>query len=264
MVGSRTILNAILAACMLLMSFIGMIGAGTTAHASALVHTSYSKAVVIQTVLLAHRDQVAVLMKYTVLPGDTLSLIARVKCDGRTNDWTGIYEASRKIVGSNPNLIFPGQIITVKCTDPPAILHLGNNSSAPSGSARPKVNSGSYGHPYYCGDGDGDGWDVPCPTAPPVASKIQASSPAPAASSDGYSVGSSFQQCVINAESGGNAGIWNASGHWGLYQFSESTWIAAGGSASMFGNASSAYQTQIFDQAYALWGTSPWAPYDGC
>ncbi len=23
--------------------------------------------------------------------------------------------------------------------------------------------SGSYGHPYFCGDGDGDGWDMPCP-----------------------------------------------------------------------------------------------------
>ena len=33
--------------------------------------------------------------------------------------------------------------------------------------------TGTYGHPYYCGDGDGDGWDVPCqhagsPAALPV------------------------------------------------------------------------------------------------
>ena len=77
-------------------------------------------------------------------------------------------------------------------------------------------------------------------------------------------VSSSFQACVIAAESGGDAQIWNASGHYGLYQFSEQTWVAAGGSPSLFGHASAAYQTQVFWDAYRLWGTSPWAPYDGC
>jgi transglycosylase-like protein len=75
---------------------------------------------------------------------------------------------------------------------------------------------------------------------------------------------SSFQECVITRESGGNAQIWNASGHYGLYQFSYSTWVAAGGAPGAFGHASAGYQTEVFWMAYRLWGTSPWAPYDGC
>jgi LysM repeat protein len=84
-------------------------------------------------------------------------------------------------------------------------------------------------------------------------------------SGGGYSVNSSFQACVIRTESGGNPDIWNASAHWGLYQFSEQTWIGYGGAASLFGSASAAYQTQIFDNAMATpGGADNWAPYDGC
>lgn len=73
-----------------------------------------------------------------------------------------------------------------------------------------------------------------------------------------------FEACVITAESGGNPDAWNATGHWGLYQFAYSTWVAAGGDPALFGNASAAYQHAVFEKAYALWGTSPWAPSDGC
>lgn len=79
-----------------------------------------------------------------------------------------------------------------------------------------------------------------------------------------YTVGSAFQACVIRAESGGNPNIWNASGHWGLYQFSASTWAMHGGDPALFGHASAAYQTQIFWNTYNADGTSDWAPYDGC
>ena len=84
---------------------------------------------------------------------------------------------------------------------------------------------------------------------------------APAAT---YSGGSSFQQCVIARESGGNSQVMNGSGHYGLYQFSASTWAAYGGSASSFGNASVAEQNQVFNNAIAAGGQSNWAPYDGC
>lgn len=79
-----------------------------------------------------------------------------------------------------------------------------------------------------------------------------------------YHGSGSMQQCIISRESGGNAGIWNASGHWGLYQFSESTWIAHGGSAASFGKASIAEQNQIYYNTVAQDGYSDWAPYDGC
>ena len=56
----------------------------------------------------------------------------------------------------------------------------------------------------------------------------------------------------------------NSSGHYGLYQFDLSTWESGGGSASTFGHASAAQQTQVFNNVYAARGTSPWGPYDGC
>jgi hypothetical protein len=56
----------------------------------------------------------------------------------------------------------------------------------------------------------------------------------------------------------------NSSGHYGLYQFSASTWQAYGGSAASFGHASVAEQNQVFNSAIAQGGQSNWSPYDGC
>jgi len=56
----------------------------------------------------------------------------------------------------------------------------------------------------------------------------------------------------------------NSSGHYGLYQFSASTWAAYGGSAASFGHASVAEQNQVFNNAIAQGGQSNWSPYDGC
>ena len=84
---------------------------------------------------------------------------------------------------------------------------------------------------------------------------------APAAA---YSGGGSFQACVIARESGGNAQVMNASGHYGLYQFSYATWVAYGGSPASFGHATVAQQNQVFYNAIAAGGQSNWAPYDGC
>ena len=74
----------------------------------------------------------------------------------------------------------------------------------------------------------------------------------------------SFQACVIAAESGGNPQVMNSSGHYGLYQFSASTWAEYGGNPADFGHASVAEQNQVFDNAMAAGGESNWAPYDGC
>ena len=65
-------------------------------------------------------------------------------------------------------------------------------------------------------------------------------------------------------ESGGNSQVMNSSGHYGLYQFSEATWVAYGGSAGDFGNASAAEQNQVFANALAQGGQSNWSAYDGC
>ena len=78
------------------------------------------------------------------------------------------------------------------------------------------------------------------------------------------SAGGSFQSCVIARESGGNSQVMNSTGHYGLYQFSASTWAAYGGSPAAFGNASVAEQNQVFANAIAAGGRSNWSPYDGC
>lgn len=76
--------------------------------------------------------------------------------------------------------------------------------------------------------------------------------------------GSGIQACIIRAESGGNPQIWNATGHWGLYQFSYGTWVAHGGPPADFGHAGVAEQNQVYYNTVAVDGYSDWAPYDGC
>ena len=76
--------------------------------------------------------------------------------------------------------------------------------------------------------------------------------------------GGAFGQCVVQRESGGNPQIMNGSGHYGLYQFSASTWAEYGGNPADFGHASVAEQNQVFANALAQGGEFNWAPYDGC
>jgi hypothetical protein len=77
--------------------------------------------------------------------------------------------------------------------------------------------------------------------------------------------GGAFGQCVVERESGGNPQVMNSSGHYGLFQFSFSTWVAYGGNPNDFGHASVAEQEQVFATALASpGGENNWAPYDGC
>lgn len=52
--------------------------------------------------------------KYTVVSGDTLSGIARA--EEIKGGWPALYEANKTVVGSNPNLIFPKQVLTIPGT----------------------------------------------------------------------------------------------------------------------------------------------------
>ena len=49
-------------------------------------------------------------IKYTVHPGDTLSMIAQ--CFS-LNGYQTLYQDNQGVLGANPNLIFPGQVITI-------------------------------------------------------------------------------------------------------------------------------------------------------
>jgi LysM repeat protein len=157
----------------------------------------------------------------TVMPGDTLSKIAKDDC-GNPADWTGIFAANKGKI-RDPNEIYPGQQFTLSC----------QVVSVPSSAAPASV-------PYQGRH------------AVQVASAV---------STTGMG---GFQACVIQRESGGQTQVMNASGHYGLYQFAESTWIAHGGNPADFGHASAAEQTQVFWSTVHADGTSDWSPYDGC
>lgn len=48
---------------------------------------------------------------YTVKEGDSLWQIARRECN--SDDWKSIYNANKATIGDNPNLIYPGQELTL-------------------------------------------------------------------------------------------------------------------------------------------------------
>ena len=49
---------------------------------------------------------------YTVVSGDCLWNIAK-KFYGSGSQYTKIYDANRGVIGGNPNLIYPGQVLTI-------------------------------------------------------------------------------------------------------------------------------------------------------
>jgi nucleoid-associated protein YgaU len=49
---------------------------------------------------------------YMVRPGDSLSKIAKALL-GDAKKWRQLYEANKDVVGSNPDLIRPGQVLKI-------------------------------------------------------------------------------------------------------------------------------------------------------
>lgn len=79
-----------------------------------------------------------------------------------------------------------------------------------------------------------------------------------------YHGSGSMQDCIIARESGGDSQVMNSTGHYGLYQFSSSTWAVHGGNPADFGHASVSEQNRVYYNTVAQDGYSDWAPYDGC
>ncbi len=70
---------------------------------------------------------------------------------------------------------------------------------------------------------------------------------------------SAFEQCVAWRESGDNPTASSS----GLFGILPATWASLGYPGTA-GGSSVALQKAAFDKLYAQYGTSPWAPYDGC
>jgi nucleoid-associated protein YgaU len=178
--------------------------------------------------------------KYTVKEGDSLSTIAE-HFYSESAAWPVIYYANRGQI-KWANQISSGQQLTIPAKPakiPAAPSQLGPAAPAP-------VHTAVESAP------------VTSEAAPAEAAPTHTQAAAT------YSGGSGFQACVIARESGGNSQVMNGSGHYGLYQFSEGTWEAYGGSAASFGNASVSEQNQVFNNAIAQGGQSNWSAYDGC
>jgi LysM repeat protein len=172
--------------------------------------------------------------KYVVKPGDTLASIAQHLYHGSAY-WTALYWANQHKIG-DANDIQAGQVLTVPAK--PAKIPGAPATLAPAPAAT--TSTASYGESYSAG----------AATTPPATQSTGSDS--------------SFQACVIAAESGGNAQVMSAGGYYGLYQFSAATWAAYGGNPADWGHASVAEQNQVFENAIAAGGASNWAPYDGC
>jgi resuscitation-promoting factor RpfC len=177
---------------------------------------------------------------YTVQAGDTLSSISQHEY-GTAADWPALWWINRGTV-RDPDMIQAGQRLRV--SGRPAVTAAMLRAAL---AARPVAAP------------------APAPAADPAPVASSATEQAPESSSASYSgAPGSFQACVIQAESGGNASAVNpSSGAGGLYQFLPSTWQALGYSG-LPQDASVAEQNAAFQKEYAESGTSAWSAYDGC
>jgi LysM repeat protein len=199
-----------------------------------------SKVTIATAALLGSTHAAAV---YTVRPGDNLSVIATRDCHTAA-DWTGLYAANRHKVGGNPN-----------------VIQIGITLNIPASACRAVPSLASLAAPVYAASGSSSRAAVSDPDGDAAVSYAQ--TPVASYSSGGYP-GGAFGQCVVARESGGRTQVMNATGHYGLYQFSASTWAAYGGNPADFGHASAAEQNAVFAAALAAGGQSNWSPYDGC
>lgn len=118
----------------------------------------HSLAPSVQSVTTASDDVAAARQRaHRVVPGETLSGIAPAMGES----WPQLYAGNQSVIGGNPNLIYVGEVLHAG----PGTRTAATRTSAARPESRGKTGSLRYGHPNYCGDGDGDGWDVPCPTA---------------------------------------------------------------------------------------------------
>jgi len=198
-------------------------------------------------------------VSYTVRSGDSLSAIAG-RFYHNPSAWPVIFWANHSQIRW-ANLIDTGQVLRVPAEAgriPAAPGELGPHAPAPATAAQevPARQAPVQQAPVQ-----------QAPVQQAAVQQVSAVRQAPAQSTGTYTGGTpggSFGQCVVAHESGGNAQVMNSSGHYGLYQFSSSTWAAYGGNPADFGHASVSEQDQVFATAIAQGGQSNWAPYDGC
>lgn len=192
---------------------------------------------------------------YTVKSGDSLSAIAG-RVYHNADAWPVLYWRNHDQIRWADDIQI-GQVLRVPAE--PATIPAPPAQLAPP--APPAITTTAAFRPKHASTAPVQAQSAPAPAAQ---SAPAPAAPAPAGSSDGPWPGGAFGNCVVERESGGNPNVMNASGHYGLYQFSASTWAEYGGNPADFGNASVAEQEAVFMNALARGGEFNWAPYDGC
>ncbi len=212
------------------MSFISIAGAGAAKTAIAVTVSLHPGA--------AHQAAHTV----TVRSGDTLSSISQ-RAYGRAADWPAVWWANRHSV-RNPSMIKVGQHLRLPA-DPRVSAWL--TRAAVSAIPAPVAVAAA---------------PAPVQPATSAAPATVSSVPAQAASYNGAP--GSFQSCVIQRESGGNARRGQrVQRRRRLYGFLPSTWQALGFSG-LPENAPVSVQNAAFAKEYAQSGSSAWSAYDGC
>jgi nucleoid-associated protein YgaU len=179
----------------------------------------------------------------TVRAGDTLSSISQREY-GSAVSWPALWWANRKAV-SNPSVIQAGERLQVPASHRvKPWLTRAALAAIPAAAPAPAP--------------------VAAQAAPVSAATGTSTAPVQQATTSYSGASGSFQSCVIQAESGGNASAVNASsGAGGLYGFLPSTWQSLGYSG-LPENASVADQNAAFAKEYAQSGSAAWSAYDGC
>ena len=192
---------------------------------------------------------------YTVRSGDSLSQISARFC-GTAADYPSLAAASGI---ANPNLIFPGQSITLNC-----------HAAVPAPAAVHVTSAHRHHHARHAGHHADRDHTRPAGRHSAPGRHARGSDPGRARGPGhvGTEGMGAFEACVISHESGGNPRAVNpSSGAGGLFQFLPSTWAGLGYASAYPGGAQTApvsVQEAAFAKLYAEAGTSPWAPYDGC
>jgi LysM repeat protein len=155
----------------------------------------------------------------TIQSGDTLESVAQAN----NTTYIRLFDANTEI--TNPDLIYPGQVVRVPAADE-QLVHRDLPTAAPA---------------------------APAAVSP---AQTRTSTPAPAVSAAGNSVWDQIAAC----ESGGNWAINTGNGFYGGLQFTLSSWQAAGGS----GYPNQASREEQISRAQILQSRQGWGAWPAC
>jgi murein DD-endopeptidase MepM/ murein hydrolase activator NlpD len=96
----------------------------------------------------------------TVAPGDTLyGLTLAGTGDASLDNWEPLYEANKDVIGSNPDLIYPGQVLTLPWAAPSEQPPAEDPAPAdPAPDEQPPASTAEYRSPLVDMSGIGDGY----------------------------------------------------------------------------------------------------------